>query len=98
MTKRLAILVTLTVAGLLGCNKEAEEKCNEFESAFCDRVATCTSTSKDSCLTELGKKADCSKAEDVPADFDKKCIPAVKALECSSLTAIPDACNIKVGS
>jgi hypothetical protein len=98
MTKRLVILLALTVAGLVGCSKEAEEKCNEFESAFCDRVSTCTSTAKASCMAELAKKADCSTAQDVPADFDKKCIPALKALECSNLTAIPEACNIKVGS
>jgi hypothetical protein len=74
------------------------EKCTEFETAFCDRVASCGGASKADCLAEFARKADCSKAEEVPADFDRNCLPAIRALECGHLSAIPDACNIKVGS
>jgi hypothetical protein len=95
MTKRLSLVFALVAAGLLGCSTAAEEKCKDFESAFCERVSACSKSSKDTCASELSKKADCSKAEEVPSDFDK-CVPAVQALACSSLTDIPASCNIKL--
>jgi hypothetical protein len=95
MTKRISIVFALLISGLAaGCN-DAEEKCKDFADAFCDRLATCTSSSKDDCLADFAKRIDCSKAVDAPGNFNE-CVPAVKKLECSKITSIPDSCNISV--
>ena len=99
MTKPISLMFAFLVAGLVGCN-DAEEKCKEFSSAFCERVATCTKdtaspTSKDKCLKDLGARADCSKAIDAPSNFDE-CVPAINKLQCTQLDQIPDSCNVSL--
>src|SRR5688572_15450379 len=99
MTKKIPLLFALLVSSLVGCN-DAEEKCKEFSSAFCDRIATCTKdsaspTTKDKCLKDLGSKADCSNAVDAPSNFDE-CVPAINKLACSELDEIPDSCNVSI--
>jgi hypothetical protein len=100
MSKGLSIALAIIISGLAGCSKEAEEKCNQFEAAFCQRIVDCTKTlasptSMESCIADFSKRADCSNAVEVPSDFDK-CIPAINALACSKLASIPDSCNIKL--
>jgi hypothetical protein len=100
MTKKLALACALATV-FAGCANDAEKKCEEFTQAFCERLATCSAgtsaaTSKETCLGDFAKKADCSKAVDAPKNFSE-CVPAVKALACSRLGEIPDSCNVSIG-
>ena len=100
MIRSLSMVLAVSLFGLVGCNNDAEEKCNQFEAAFCERVQSCTEgtsspTTKEKCMSDLAKRADCSKAEEAPGDLDK-CVAAVKALACTSLTSLPSSCDIKL--
>jgi hypothetical protein len=89
--------IGVTFVLLAGCVTEEEKKCNELTTFYCAKIVSCSSTaSQEKCVEEFAKRIDCSKAEEVPDDFDK-CEPAIKSLTCAQVANVfPTSCNIKV--
>ena len=95
--KNICIATGMSVFLLAGCVTEAEKACNEVTTAFCQKITACVpSTAQEKCVEDFGERLDCSKAEDVPDDFEK-CVPAIMSLSCSQLQNVfPASCNISI--
>ena len=102
--KPLLILFTLlTVSSCGGDEKTATlgEMCDQLGTDYCARVAACTTTTsntcfqafKSGCCLNAGKCYDDAR-DGAQEDYDKRCKPAIAALQCAEVqtATLPAAC------
>lgn len=98
----LAILILATATSwasvFVGCGSggsEAQQECERFLSAYCDRLASCypSDLTTASCLSAAQAKVDCSKTVAVTSNYDA-CMAQIPTYACASLkTALPSVCE-----
>ena len=98
---RKLVWVVLGALAVLGCgddgggSKSAPDKCVDFETRFCGRLADCSAqlmcdagATRDeeyqSCMSSVRTSVDCSKAVSVSATYDA-CLSDISATPCSAL-------------